>query len=156
MGLDMYLDKELYVSEFDKNGDAEKIAKVYSLFGIKDMSENYKHFSIKFPAIYWRKSNQIHSWFVSNVQHGEDDCRGYDVDVDDLRKLLGVVKAQLNNKKKIILEPSKGFFFGSYEIDEWYWKDLERTKTDLEREVKFVEDEAKLGRHWNYEYRASW
>lgn len=155
MGLDQYLDKELYISEFDKY-DADKIPKIYELLAVKDCSENYKHLSVRLPAIYWRKSNQIHSWFVSNVQDGQDDCRPYEVDIDDLRNLLELIKKQLKNKKKIILEPKSGFFFGSTDIDEWYWKELERTKVDLEREVQFILDQNKLGRNWNYEYRASW
>lgn len=28
---------------------------------------------------YWRKANQIHNWFVQNVQGGEDDCGIYEV-----------------------------------------------------------------------------
>jgi hypothetical protein len=155
MGLDMYLDKELYISEFNKQ-DADKIGKIYDLLGVKDCSENYKHLSIKLPAIYWRKSNQIHSWFVSNVQNGEDNCAPHDVDIDDLRKLLDLVKKQLKNKSEIILKPTSGFFFGSTDIDEWYWKDLERTKKELEREIQFILEQNKLERNWNYEYRSSW
>ena len=51
MGLDMYLDK--YVA-----GKAE------------DEDESFG---------YWRKANQIHKWFVDNVQGGIDDCRPYPV-----------------------------------------------------------------------------
>lgn len=38
-------------------------------------------------AIYWRKANAIHRWFVQNVQGGNDDCGSYEVSVEDLCRL---------------------------------------------------------------------
>lgn len=40
----------------------------------------------------WRKSNQIHNWFVENVQNGVDDCKEYYVSLNDLKELLEVCK----------------------------------------------------------------
>lgn len=154
MGLDMYLDKELTISEFD--AEKELVDKTYKMLKVTDESGNYKHLSFKLPAIYWRKSNQIHKWFVDNVQGGNDDCGNYHVNVEDLKKLLGVVKAQLDNKEKVILKPQEGFFFGTTAIDEWYWEDLERTKVELEREIDFYEKEQLKKRHWYFEYHSSW
>ena len=37
---------------------------------------------------YWRKSNQIHAYFVDNVQNGNDDCGVYDVSKKQLEDLL--------------------------------------------------------------------
>lgn len=37
--------------------------------------------------MYWRKSNQIHNWFVQNCQGGVDDCGRYAITVADLMKL---------------------------------------------------------------------
>lgn len=36
---------------------------------------------------YWRKANQIHNWFVQNVQDGEDDCGIYEVTQSKLIEL---------------------------------------------------------------------
>ena len=36
---------------------------------------------------YWRKANQIHNWFVHNVQGGEDDCGNYEVSQSKLIEL---------------------------------------------------------------------
>ncbi len=33
---------------------------------------------------YWRKANQIHNWFVKNVQGGVDDCGYYGVTKEKL------------------------------------------------------------------------
>ena len=41
---------------------------------------------------YWRKANMIHRWFVNNVCDGEDDCREYDVTLEDIKNLLGICK----------------------------------------------------------------
>lgn len=61
MGLDMYLIKR-------KKNDAN------------DDSFN--------EVAYWRKANQIHNWFVENVQNGIDDCGYYEVSKQELQGLL--------------------------------------------------------------------
>lgn len=47
---------------------------------------------------YWRKANQIHSWFVKNIQDGQDDC-GYhrEVTEEDLNELLDICQRVLNS-----------------------------------------------------------
>lgn len=40
----------------------------------------------------WRKANHIHSWFVENVQGGNDDCGMYEVTKEQLEDLLDVCK----------------------------------------------------------------
>jgi hypothetical protein len=155
MGLDMYLDKSLDISEYDKN-DKTLVDKVMALIGVEDKSGNYRHIEVIVPAIYWRKSNQIHKWFVDNTQDGIDNCQRVDVEIEKLKELLDVVTKQLNNKEKIILKPQSGFFFGGTEIDEWYWKDLEQTEQELKREIEFAEKEKEKKRFWSFTYRASW
>lgn len=46
---------------------------------------------------YWRKANQIHNWFVKNVQGGNDDCGEYKVTVDQLESLLDLCHVTLDN-----------------------------------------------------------
>ena len=42
---------------------------------------------------YWRKANQIHNWFVENIQDGIDDCCYHrEVTEEDLEKLLSICK----------------------------------------------------------------
>jgi hypothetical protein len=45
--------------------------------------------------MYWRKANQIHRWFVDNVQEGNDDCKEYYVDEDTLQELVNKCKEAL-------------------------------------------------------------
>lgn len=40
---------------------------------------------------YWRKANQIHRWFVENVQGGKDDQKEYEVTRNQLAKLQETV-----------------------------------------------------------------
>ena len=46
---------------------------------------------------YWRKANQIHNWFVNNVQGGEDDCGTYIVSKEQLEELLDICKTIIDN-----------------------------------------------------------
>jgi hypothetical protein len=45
---------------------------------------------------YWRKANQIHNWFVKNIQDGVDDCNYHrEVTEEDLNELLDICKRVL-------------------------------------------------------------
>lgn len=39
---------------------------------------------------YWRKANQVHNWFVTNVQNGVDNCEPHPVTERDIIKLLNI------------------------------------------------------------------
>ena len=41
---------------------------------------------------YWRKSNHIHQWFVTNCQGGEDQCQESYVDRGQLQELVNICK----------------------------------------------------------------
>lgn len=58
----------------------------------------YGFYHIAEQVGYWRKANQIHNWFVNNIQDGVDDC-GYhrEVTEDDLNELLDVCQQVLNS-----------------------------------------------------------
>ena len=77
---------------------------------------------------YWRKANQIHKWFVDNVQGGEDDCGAYIVEREQLEDLACAVNYTLTTKDTSKLPPQAGFFFGSTQVDDFYWEDLENTR----------------------------
>lgn len=52
---------------------------------------------------YWRKANQIHKWFVDNIQNGVDDCDNYQVSKENLEELLNIckqVKSEFNRAVK--------------------------------------------------------
>jgi len=152
MGLDMYLTGERYVSEYERG--MEQAAK--SLSAAVEVTR-YTHqrpvTGIVVEVMYWRKANAIHAWFVDHVQGGEDKCRPHSVSAEDLAKLLALLDEVLADRehgpKK--LEPRAGFFFGSTEVDEWYWQDVEQTAAVLREVLKWGDLSA-----WSFTYQSSW
>ncbi len=60
---------------------------------------------------YWRKANQIHKWFVDNVQGGEDDCGDYLLTKEDIEELLHTTKLVLDSCKLIDGKVVNGYRF---------------------------------------------
>lgn len=154
MGLDQYLSKRHYVKNWDHTGPKEKhqitVTKGGKPTNIKPERISY----ITEQVGYWRKANQIHNWFVENCQGGRDECQESDVRREQLQELLDVVTQVLDSKSETTareeLPPAPGFFFGSTEIDEGYWDDMENTKTMLTELLAEPDD------HANFIYQASW
>ena len=78
---------------------------------------------------YWRKANQIHRWFVDNVQNGVDDCGEYKVTAEQLIQLRDECNQVLNNSSlaESLLPTFPGFFFGGTEYNDGYMYDLQNT-----------------------------
>jgi hypothetical protein len=153
MGLDMYLTAKKYLwSDEDK----ELSAKINELVGVKaDMENRWNGSSlvvkqIEVDAMYWRKANAIHGWFVKQCQDGKDECQESYVSRDKLNELLSYCRQALETKDAEILAPVGGFFFGSTEIDEYYWNDIEQTVIGLEKALTLPEKE------YEFYYQASW
>ena len=135
MGLDMYLSKKTYVKQWDHQSPEEKYEVVVTkggkpVDGIKASRVKY----IEEEVGYWRKANQIHRWFVENVQEGKDDCGDYYVGDNQLQELLDVCKKVTadNSLAESLLPSASGFFFGGTNYDEWYFEDVKNTISILE------------------------
>jgi hypothetical protein len=91
--------------------------------------------SIPYEHAYWRKANQIHAWFVNNIQNGKDDCGTYEVTGEQLLELVNLCKKILKKRTQEFSEntlPTQaGFFFGSYGYDDYYYQDIENTIEQL-------------------------
>lgn len=101
---------------------------------------------------YWRKANAIHGWFMQFTD--EDNCTPVKIDMsalielrDDCQKVIdeGTVETAME-----LLPPTSGFFFGSTEIDEWYWSDIKTTLEKLNDIISTSTDDQE------FEYCASW
>lgn len=57
---------------------------------------------------YWSKANQVHGWFVDNVQKGEDDKQEYYVNRTQLGNLLAAVQEVLDHSALILGRRSEG------------------------------------------------
>ena len=138
MGLDMYLEGVRYISRYERiNGKLVKTR---------------KRQIIKTLEIYWRKANAIHNWFVENVQEGEDDCRCYELEKEQLIELRNTCKKVLKNDslKEELLPTQGGFFFGGTDYDEYYYNDLKETIKEIDRLLSMNNEY-----DW-FEYSSSW
>ena len=147
MGLDMYLAAKKHIAKIDykkidlDNGidynSPEVINEQFNTLvknaGLDNVAHDIYGVEVAVTCAYWRKCNQIHGWFVDNVQRGEDNCGEYYVSHEKLKSLLDLVNEALSKRDPNLLKPREGFFFGHYEIDEYYWNDLKYTKAQLER-----------------------
>lgn len=181
MGLDMYLNRKHYVG--NNYRDVSKQVKIVMpenqegvTFPIGDIDQA-KVTEITEQAIYWRKANAIHKWFVDNVQEGNDDCREYYVTRKQLEELRSTVCTVLEasplvpgevqngsnqngpiiQEGKVIEDPTvakkllpctSGFFFGGTGYDQWYYQDLIHTRDSI------TEVLSKPG--GNFYYNSSW
>jgi hypothetical protein len=150
MGLDMYLNKRTYVQQWEHNKPEEQYSVEVTKGGKPTKIDPKKVKYIIEEAGYWRKQNQIHRWFVENIQNGTDDCGEYYVSKADLETLLGLcekVKAD-NSLADELLPGASGFFFGGTEYDEWYFGGIDNT---IEILKEALEDE-----NGEYLYSSSW
>lgn len=157
MGLDMYLTKKHYVQKWDHIPAEEQFD-----VDVKKGGDDYDYINpqkityIEEEAGYWRKANQIHGWFVENVQDGVDECQETHVKIGDLKSLLCVCKEVLNNRDRAeeLLPVTSGCFFGGREYDEYYFHDVERTVGILESIINEIDDEGNLP--YEVYYQSSW
>jgi hypothetical protein len=165
MGLDMYLSARKYINKVDwsivekqdtVDYSAATIPQWNNIVEAAELSDvaNKKDIygvSVSVNCAYWRKANQIHKWFVTNVQNDEDDCGEYYVSHDRLKELLTTARQALFHKDPSLLPPQGGFFFGNTDIDQWYWEDVKNTIKQLDRLVNLDEfDEL------SFYYQSSW
>lgn len=182
MGLDMHLEKEIYIgAQYEHRNITGTISLKHDGKEIK--INNKKVSYIVEEVMYWRKANAIHNWFVQNVQDGIDECQRAWVSTEKLKELVETCKSDIetiesskdfveekltnHNEKEIVynrtwdkeklnikLVPTSGFFFGSTNIDEYFLDDLKETVEVLEEELKNSENENLL--ESNYYYKSSW
>lgn len=79
--------------------------------------------------MYWRKANQIHSYFVKELQDGIDDCGSYLIKKEVLEDLKNKIELIQKDKSlaKDLLPTQSGFFFGGTDYDDYYFFQLENT-----------------------------
>jgi hypothetical protein len=153
MGLDMYLQRKTYVKNWDYHKPEEKHKITIKLGGKtrKDINPD-KISHIVEEVGYWRKANQIHAWFVKNVQEGVDNCLNHYVSRKQLQELLNIC-LKINESPKdaaLLLPVCNGFFFGSTEYNDEYFQDIKDTIEILQPIIDNNEDNS------DYKYSSSW
>lgn len=156
MGLDMYLTAKRYMSDWVDAGDAEKQTAIQMLF--PELADLHGHFGdgspvkeVRVEAGYWRKANQIHAWFVQQVQDGEDECRPHPVYREHLEQLKDLCQQVLADPSKAeeLLPTTKGFFFGDTSYGDMYMDDIRHTIDIIDRCLALPDT-------WSFEYLSSW
>lgn len=155
MGLDMYLKAKTFISGYDFVPPAEQEAYktiVDSIGGNSLVDSDSPTAEVSITAGYWRKANAIHGWFVKHVQDGEDECKEHYVSREQLIALQEACQDVLANPSKAldILPPTQGFFFGGYDLDEYYWHYVKETEALIGALLKKADEK------WEFFYRSSW
>lgn len=91
--------------------------------------------TITIPLYYWRKANQIHAWFVREVQDGKDECERTEVPREKLADLAKRIGEIVNDHSKAgeLLPSREGFFFGSTDYHKYYFEGLKATAQAFDR-----------------------
>ena len=178
---DMTTEEGLFVSEYWGDGAVisdvlKSLPKLDGQVGdirmVKKVGDDY---IVSTEAMYWRKANQIHDWFVHNAQDGIDDCLTYPVSIiclvylyDDITTILDGVRFPSKDRMykdtnkwnapdanislaQELLPTSSGFFFGDTHYNKWYFDDLRNTKKFLRRVLKQT-----TRNNWTFNYHSSW
>lgn len=169
----MYLYARKYVSGVNYGRDEEggfqsilnqELDTIIETVGLTraDLEPDLPSAIVSVKVLQWRKANQIHNWFVENVQRGEDDCKDYYVSresLEELLKTLGEVLDIHHDRRtsesditvEDILPTAQGFFFGSEEYDEYYWNQVEWTYEAINKLLNNPKFE-----DFDFEYSSSW
>jgi len=151
MGLDMYLEKRTDVRLWNFQKPEEQFEVVVKKGGVTYPKINAEKVTTIVEELgYWRKANQIHRWFVDNVQDGVDNCGEYFVPISSLEQLLELCLAVKldHSQAEELLPAASGFFFGNTDYDEWYYNDIDHTIVVLK--------EALSDKDASYYYSSSW
>ena len=152
MGLDSYLKAEKFVSGYDFDPkQKEANLKIKEALGFTAEEYPESSLTVSITVGYWRKANAIHAWFVDNCQGGVDECQKTLLSPNDLGDLLSVCKEAIETKNAGLLQPRGGFFFGSTDVDEYYWNDIQNT---IDIITKILNDPRLQG--CDFYYQASW
>ncbi len=163
MGLDMYL----YVSvpydakarPRDEFVSPELYAEICEEIGLSEIAQRPAFFRDDWMDVcvgYWRKANAVHAWFVDECQGGVDECQlSESIHVEKLAELGHLCRRAVDAQDSDLLQPRSGFFFGSTDIDEYYWEDLAYTAELIERVIRGA-IEGRRGRPFEFRYQSSW
>lgn len=136
MGLDQYLEARRFVSGYphSKDDERELFTTITEAVGM-DGKHDERFATVSVNVAYWRKANQIHNWFVREVQGGEDDCKTYYVSREKLLELENLCRQVAESGEPELaaelLPTGSGFFFGSTDYDEYYFEEVSQTAKRL-------------------------
>lgn len=148
MGLDIHINQRKRKYLYDTALEEMKSNPAYALLADLMVDESpFVILIVESEVMRWRKANQIYGWFdraLGGVENGVE----YPVTLAMLQELKGVCERVLNDHDLAseLLPTTEGFFFGSTAYDEWYFKDLAHTVTQIaDIEASYALDCIKYG-----------
>lgn len=187
MGLDMYLRASKYVSGYDFRGEQEVAfyRRLVEEFGVEEFIDpDSPSATVEFTIGYWRKANQIHAWFVENVQGGVDECQPAYVSREQLSELRETCLRVLASTKLIPGTVHNGTVYnaehpkGAVQLEEgqivadprvaeellppqsgFFFGNEDYDQwywQDLELTVKQIDRALAMPEDWSFEYQSSW
>jgi hypothetical protein len=165
MGLDMYLTATKSIEKINWKALQEdsqlgldspqvinpQFSSLVEATQLTDVAIDIYSASVQVTCAYWRKANQIHNWFVTNIQKDIDNCGEYYVSHERLLELKTICEQAYNEKNPNILMPLDGPFFGGKDVDQYYWGDIKDTIEQLNR-ILALPDFKEL----SFTYQSSW
>ena len=183
MGLDMYLEGSFSTRAYIQPTDQQytdmregkevtvkrspELEDALTAIGFENapIEHQYNYMTYVFPICTWRKANAIHKFFVDTCQNGNDNCQRHYVSRENLEELLETINtilavktpvARRTKAEELLPTDIEGCFFGSEDYDDWYFQDLKRTKSILEKVFDY-EENAEAGKCFdNFYYQSSW
>lgn len=158
MGLDMYLHARKHIQQVDFTKSTtkgyvinEQFTNLMTMTELSEVQSDMYGATVEVVCAYWRKANAIHGWFVENVQNGQDNCKEYYVAKEQLEELRELCQRSDNEKNPSLLMPVEGFFFGSGDVDEYYWSQMKETIVQIDRILALPEVD-----DLSFYYQSSW
>ena len=149
MGLDMRLNGRRFIAAW--GGDAERVLSQDIITSMNNagitLPESADIQNIEVEFISWRKADAIHSWFVTNVQDGEDDCGDYEVEWDQLVELKDMCDEVIADSE---LPTGSEVFFGSTDYDDDYIGDLKYTSERISELLAWYASEKLSNTEWRW------
>jgi hypothetical protein len=161
MGLDQWLHAREYISGTNHRRTPEgdfiseenpKYIDVVVGAGLTtdDVDTDYPSATVEIKVAQWRKAWQIHTWFVNEIQDGEDNCKDYYVSRDKLIDLRNLCQQVLDNPEsadELLPDP-----YASVGDDpEWYTYQMTHTITQLDKVLNNTKFDG-----WDFQYSSSW
>ena len=99
--------------------------------------------TIKNTSHDFRKRNWLMPFVENAICHEVESCEDYELSKETMRDLLDRIDKVLadHDLAEELLPTQDGIFFGETKYDEWYFKNLQDAKDQLEDDVKSMDDD---------------
>lgn len=102
---------------------------------------------------YWRKHNALHGFMSTFTDHEIENLEHLPLTKDNLEEILELAEAIVRKDlaPESAMPTTEGFFYGSYEYDEWYFHRMEDTIKIMKgalTDINFDEEEAIYQAWW--------